>query len=278
MIDVPFTYAFTAGLVSAVNPCGFPMLPAYLSFFIEFDDESDTSGTRVPQALRSALAVSLGFFVVFVGLGVPINAGVTSIYRWMPWLTMVIGVALAALGVSMLAGYRLKVMLPRLDRGGRDRTFGSMFVFGLSYAIASLSCTIGIYLAVVVGTTNRENLWSGIVALVAYAAGMTVVLVTLAVAVALARDGMVHRMRSLLQYVDRIAGVLLTLVGIYLVYYGVYSISTDDSTNNPVGVIEDWSARASSWLQNGGVKLGLAMAALALIGPVWATTRKRAPR
>lgn len=278
MIDVPFTYAFTAGLVSAVNPCGFPMLPAYMSFFIEFDDESETSSTRVPQALLSALAVSLGFFVVFVGLGVPINAGVTWIYRWMPWLTMVIGVILAAVGLGMLAGHRLKVVLPRLDRGGRDRTFGSMFAFGVSYAVASLSCTIPIYLAVVVGTTNRENLLSGIFALIAYATGMTVVLITLAVAIALARDGMVHRMRSLLQYVDRIAGVLLTLVGIYLVYYGIYAVGSDDATNNPVGVIEDWSSRASSWLQRGGVELGLTMAVVALAGAAWAVGRKRVPR
>ena len=278
MIDVQYAQAFTAGLLSAVNPCGFPMLPAYMSFFIELDDESESSGTRIPQALRSALAVSAGFFVVFVSLGIPINAGVTWIYRWVPWLTMVIGVALASLGVAMLAGFRLKVMLPRLDRGGRDRTFGSMFLFGMSYAIASLSCTIGIYIAVVIGTTNRENLLSGVTALLCYAGGMTVILITLAVAIALARDGMVHRMRSLLQYVDRIAGVLLVLVGAYLVYYGIYSVGNDDSTNNPVGVIEDWSSRTSSWLEGGGVKLGLVMAALAVAVAAWGVTRRRAPR
>jgi hypothetical protein len=110
-----------------------------------------------------------------------------------------------------------------------------------------------------------------VLALLAYAAGMTIVLVTLAVAIALARDGLVHRTRALLQYVDRIAGVLLTLVGAYLVYYGVYSISTD----NPVGVIEDWSSRTSSWMQDGGVKLGLVMAALAFAGATWAWTRNR---
>lgn len=275
MIDVPYAYAFTAGLVAAVNPCGFPMLPAYLSFFIELDDESEASGTRVPQALRSAAAVSLGFFIVFVGLGFPINAGVTSIYRWVPRLTIVIGIALAALGVAMLAGYRLKVVLPRLERGGRDRSLWSMFVFGVSYAIASLSCTIPIYLAVVVGTTRRENLLSGVIALLAYALGMTVVLVTLAVAIALARDGIVHRVRSLLQYVDRAAGMLLVLVGAYLVYYGIHSISSDDSTTNPVGVINDWSSRATTWLENGGVKLGLTMAAVALLAAAWAVSRKR---
>jgi cytochrome c-type biogenesis protein len=275
VIDVAYAQAFTAGLVAAVNPCGFPMLPAYMSFFIELDDESESSGTRVPQAMKSALAVSLGFFAVFVGLGFPLNAGVTWIYRWVPRLTIVIGLALVALGVAMLAGYRLKVVLPRLDRGGRDRTVGSMFVFGVSYAIASLSCTIPIYLAVVVGTTRRENLISGGVALLAYALGMTVVLVTLAVAIALARDGIVHRLRSLLQYVDRAAGTLLVLVGAYLVYYGIHSISSDDSSNNPIGVMQDWSARASTWLENGGVKLGLTMAAIALGAAAWAVSRKR---
>ena len=275
MIDVDYTYAFTAGLVAAFNPCGFPMLPAYLSFFIELDDESETSSTRVPQALVSALAVAAGFFVVFVGLGFPINAGVTSIYRWMPWFTIVIGLALVALGVATLAGYRLKVMLPRLDRGGRDRTFGSMFVFGLSYAIASLSCTLPVYLAVVVGHTRRENLLSGVLALLSYVAGMAVILVSLAVAIALARDGIVHRMRSLVQYVDRVAGMLLTLVGAYLVYYGVYAIGTDDSTDNPVGLIEDWSARTQTWINDVGPKLGLTLAVIAAVAAVWAASRKR---
>jgi cytochrome c-type biogenesis protein len=277
MIDVPFTYAFTAGLVAAFNPCGFPMLPAYLSFFIELDDESESSGTRVPQAILSALAVAVGFFVVFVGLGFPINAGITSIYRWMPWFTIVIGLCLGALGIATLAGYRLKVMLPRLDRGGRDRTFGSMFMFGVSYAVASLSCTLPVYLAVVVGTSRRENLLSAVVALLCYVAGMTVILLSLSVAIALARDGIVHRMRALVQYVDRVAGMLLLLVGAYLVYYGAYAIGTDDSTDNPVGLIEDWSARTQTWVNDIGPKLGLTLGVLALLGATWALVRNRTP-
>ncbi|MBA2575429.1 MAG: hypothetical protein H0V05_02115 [Euzebyaceae bacterium] len=37
-MQVPFALAFTAGLVASVNPCGFAMLPAYLSFLIGSDD------------------------------------------------------------------------------------------------------------------------------------------------------------------------------------------------------------------------------------------------
>src|SRR6186997_3016710 len=149
MNGVGFAYAFTAGLVAAVNPCGFPMLPAYLSFFIGLDDDDVDRGARVVRAITSAGAVSLGFLAVFSALGIPINAGITSIYRVMPWLTIVIGLGLAALGIAMLAGWKLVVALPRLDKGGRSRRFGSMVLFGISYAIASLGCTLPVFLLVV---------------------------------------------------------------------------------------------------------------------------------
>jgi len=277
VINVPLAYAFTAGLVAAVNPCGFPMLPAYLSWFIGTDDDTDTdTGARVLRALGSALAVSIGFVAVFAGLGIPINAGASSIYRWMPWLTMVIGVALVALGVAMLTGFQLKVALPRLERGGRSRQFGSMVVFGISYAVASLSCTLPIFLVVVAGTIEQHNFVSGVVAFLAYSAGMSVVLMVLSLALALARDSMVHRMLSMLQYADRVAGALLVLVGAYLVYYGIYAADrSNTASSNPIGLMEDWSSRASSWLESGGVRLGLLFAALVAIGAVWAERRQR---
>lgn len=275
MIDVPLAYAFTAGLVAAVNPCGFPMLPAYLSWFIGADADDAPAGTRVPRALLSGLAVSLGFLAVFAALGVPINAGVSEIYQVMPWFVLVIGAAMAALGVAMLAGFSLKVALPRLDRGGRDRRFGSMVLFGVSYAIASLSCTLPIFLIVVAGTTERSNFLSGLVAFVAYGAGMSLVLLVLSLALALARDSMVRRMRSVLQYVDRIAGGLLVVVGAYLVYYGIYALDTDDTSSTGVAIIDDWSAEVSLWLQDGGVELGVAFAVLVAAGLAWALLRQR---
>jgi cytochrome c biogenesis protein CcdA len=277
VIDVPLAYAFSAGLVAAVNPCGFPMLPAYLSWFIGTDRDDTDTAARVLRALGSALAVSLGFLAVFSALGIPINAGVSSIYRWMPWLTIVIGVALTLLGLAMLGGFQLKVALPRLDRAGKDRRFGSMVLFGVSYAIASLSCTLPIFLVVVAGTVERENALSGFLAFVAYSVGMSVVLMVLSLALAFARDGMVRRLRSALQYTDRAAGALLVLVGMYLVYYGIHAArSLSDAQSNPIGIMEDWSTRASSWLEDGGTRLGLAFAALVAVATVWAVLRRRA--
>lgn len=274
MIDAPLAYAFTAGLVAAVNPCGFPMLPAYLSWFIGTDEEQATVATRVPRALASGLTVSLGFLVVFAALGVPINAGVSSIYRAMPWFTMVIGVVLIGLGIAMLAGRQLKVVLPRLDRGGRTRTGWSMFVFGVSYAIASLSCTLPVFLVVVAGTTERSNFVSGFVAFLAYGVGMSLVLLVLSLALALAHESMVRWLRAVLQYVDRIAGALLVLVGAYLVNYGIYAVRTDDTASPGVSFVESWSTSLSAWLESHDALLGWTFAVLVAGAATWAVSRR----
>lgn len=264
MIDAPFAYAFTCGLVAAVNPCGFPMLPAYLSYFTSLDDDDDGDwGSRVLRGIWSGLAVSVGFLAVFGGLGIPINAGVTAIYEVMPWLTIVIGVLLIALGIAMLAGWKPIVLLPRLDRGGRSRRFGSMVLFGVSYAIASLGCTLPVFLVVVAGTVERSNPLSGVLAFLTYCLGMTVVLMTVSVALALARDGLVRRLRELTRFVDRASGALLVAVGAYLIWYGVYAASPDNSTGTtPLAWVEQWSTDVSTWLRDGGTGLGIVLAAL----------------
>lgn len=277
MIDAPFAYAFTCGLVAAVNPCGFPMLPAYLSYFIGLDDDGTDRGARVLRAIASAGAVSLGFLAVFATLGIPINAGVTAIYEVMPWLTIVIGGLLIALGIAMLAGWKPTVLLPRLDRGGRSRRFGSMVLFGVSYAIASLGCTLPVFLIVVAGTVERSNPLSGALAFLVYCLGMTVVLMTVSVALALARDGLVRRVRELSRFVDRASGALLVAVGAYLVWYGVYAASPDNSTSStPVAWVEQWSADVSTWLRDGGTGLGIVLAAL-VVGAAGISLRLRRP-
>jgi len=278
VIDVPVTFAFTAGLVATVNPCGFPMLPAYLSYFIGLDDPDSTVATRVPRALGAAGSVAVGFMAVFVGLGIPINAGMTWIPRAVPWVTIAIGVALIGLGAAMLAGFRLNPALPHLDKGGQRRDFPSMALFGVSYAIASLSCTIPSFLVVVAGTSRRANLLSGILAFVAYAVGMALVLMVISVAMALARDSLVHHLRRALPYVDRVAGALLVIVGGYLVYYWVFNLARDPSDTvgtSPIARVGTLTSDAARWLNEGGLELGVVLAGIVAVAAAWARWRPR---
>lgn len=278
MSNVPLAYAFTLGLVAAVNPCGFPMLPAYLTFFIGTDGPDEQRGRRVVRALVASASVSVGFLAVFAGLGVPINAGVTSIYRVVPWLSIVIGVVLVGLGVATLLGRKPTMPVPRFARGGRERTVGSMALFGVSYAVASLGCTLPLFLNLVAGTARRENLVSGLLAFVAYGLGMALVLTVLALALALSRASLVRRMRTVLPYVDRLSGVLLVLVGAYLVYYWAFNLAqdpTDPVGSSPISFVEEWSTSATTWLSEGGVDLGLVLAVPVVVAIGWVLLRRR---
>ena len=80
MSDVNLAFAFTAGIVATINPCGFAMLPAYLSYFLGIEANSDaTRGASITRALTTGSAVSAGFLMVFGVAGLLISAGLTAI-------------------------------------------------------------------------------------------------------------------------------------------------------------------------------------------------------
>ena len=139
-----------------------------------------------------------------------------------------------------------------------------MFLYGVSYAIASLTCTIGIFIANIVNAFSRTNFVSGVSVLVVYAAGMGLVITALTVAIALARDSVVRFMRSGMQYANRVAAVLMVVMGVYVAWYGVFSLRVrNDPTTaaGPVDLVEDWSARATEFVDRvGATTLGLYLA------------------
>ena len=279
MIDAPFALALAAGMVATVNPCGFAMLPAYLSYFLGTEADEPDAQTGILRALAVAGIVTLGFVAVFGLVGAAVVHLSVRIYEYLPWVTVVMGIALAALGVAMLRGFELNVRLPKLERGGTSRGLGSMFVFGVSYAVASLSCTLPPFLAVIASTFGELNYVSGVSVFVTYAIGMGLVLMVLTVALALARHSVVRVMRRAMAHAHQVSGVLLLIAGAYLVWYGLYAVRVNngDLTNpGPVAWVEDISADLSSWVQDtGATRIAMALALLLCVALLVAVLRPR---
>ncbi len=220
MIEAPIALAFAAGMVATVNPCGFAMLPAYLSYFMGLNDDSERS--RV-AAVRSALTVggmvSLGFLIVFGATGTLITLGFRSIIDWIPWMALIIGVGVIALGIALLRGLDLNVSLVKAKRGQKGTGFRSVLAFGMSYAVASLSCTLPVFLTVVAGQVTQTNIISGMVTFLVYGLGMALVLIALTVALALGKSSIVGRFRSMMKHVNAISGIILIVAGLYIVWF-----------------------------------------------------------
>lgn len=282
MINAPLAIAFGSGMLATVNPCGFAMLPAYLGYFLGIDGHDRDVRASVGRSLGVGLSVSAGFLAVFSVVGLAIYHLSASIDRWTPWATIVIGVGLVVLGIAMLRGFEPVVALPKLNRGGRERSGQSMFVFGVSYAIASISCALPLFTGAVAGTFRRENLLSSLAVFVAYSLGMTLVLLTLTVSMGMARQTMVRRLRQALPYVTRASGLLLVVAGTYVAYYGWYEMrlrAGRQTGSRPVEIVTGWSDSIARWISDVGptrvgflLALGLATVLTATYG---VRTRRR---
>lgn len=270
--------AFVAGMVAAFNPCGFAMLPAYLTLVI--DPQNNGQLTAVRRALAATASMALGFLVVFGSFGLLTVSVASTVQRYLPYVTLAIGAILFIMGVWLLSGRELRT--PNLV-GGSGRwaptaRLGSMFGYGVGYAIASLSCTIGPFLAVTGTSLRRGSPAQGVLVYLAYAAGIALVVGVLAVAVALASSSMVDRMRAVLPYVNRVSGLILVVVGLYVGYYGLYEIrlftaggSADDPVISAAGRLQRILA---GWVYQHGAWPWLLVGALLLVAAVVAWTRR----
>ena len=257
--------AFSAGMVATVNPCGFALLPAYLSYFLGLEpggsgEADDLPRAPVVRALAVSAAVTLGFLVVFAVMGFAWSSISGLIGRRLPWFTLVIGVLLVVLGIAMLRGFEPVLRLPKLQMSANRRQLSSMFLYGVSYAVASLSCTIGVFIGIVSTTLEQESFLTGVSTFVAYGLGMGTTLSILTIAVALARSGVLRAFRRVLPHMQRISGVLLIVAGLFVGYYAwveLRELSSGESST-VVSWARDVQSSLQTWVEDvGGGRLAL---------------------
>ena len=248
------SFAFVAGTVATVNPCGFALLPAYLARRIGVDEGTRRSGDAVSRALLVGVVTTAGFMLVFGTIGTSIGLGARELTRALPWAGLVIGVVLVLAGAAVLAGGHLRLRLPQLRYGSAGGGMRGDVLFGIGYGTASLSCTLPIFLAAT-GSAVTGSLAGSALSFLAYAAGMGTILTALAVAAALSQQGLARALRRLVPYVNRVSGALLLLAGAYVVYYWAFFLlpgsDTRSSGRSLINQGETLSSRAATWLGSG---------------------------
>ena len=196
------------GVGAFFSPCGFPMLPAYVAYYLP---RSDAGAISFPRALISGLFAALGALVVVSAVGaLAVIAGKPFQDRVVD-LELAGGLVVVALGALVLAGRgpSLRFALrPSTRRGALG-----MLSFGALYAGVAASCVAPLFVAVL-----GQSALLGPAPVLAYAAGLAVMLVVVTALVALGQRVVLAWMRSLVRY-QRASGAVLIVVGGYLVYY-----------------------------------------------------------
>ena len=244
-----FAYSFMLGVLAAVNPCGFVLLPAYLLYFLGID--SNNQQAPVKRALVVSAAVSSGFLLVFIIIGTISRLFTQWIELNAKYAGLLIGLALVVMGVAMLAGWKPSFITPTIA-GQRDRSLRAMFVFGIAYAVASIGCTIGFLTTAIFGSIGVHGFASGVISIVLYGAGMALLVSTLTVTLAVAKGGLLRVLRNGLRYMDKLAAGFIVLTGLYLSWYWYVAISERTSAGNVTSNVENWQSDVAAFLQRQG--------------------------
>jgi cytochrome c-type biogenesis protein len=276
--DARLTTSFAAGLLAAINPCGFVLLPTYLMFFLGVQGRPGSQRANVRRALLVSAALSAGFLTVFLIVGSISRLFTNWINANAKYAALVIGLALVILGIAMLFGYRLPFTTPKLDTTSKDRTVRSMFVFGVAYAVASIGCTIGPFTATVLGTITTDGFAKGLVAIALYGLAMSLVVTGLTVSLALAHNGMLRVLRGSMRYVETASAIVMVLAGLYLSWYWWNDIRRNYS-DNVTGQVVGWQESLARWVDaNQTMVVVMFVGVIAVAVGILVVARDRQPR
>lgn len=220
---LPIGFAFAAGMVATVNPCGFMLLPAYLSYQLglkedEFQERPRTA--RLVEGLTTGGVATLGFLLVFVVVGGLLALAGQWVLRVFPHAAVLVGVSLAGVGIwLLLAGREMNFLATSRITMTPEPGLRNVFLFGIVYAIGSLSCTLPIFLAVVGSSLVGGGLLGAVAPFFSYGLGMGIVLMAVTVASAFLRRALIQRLKGVVPWVHSASAMFLFGAGVYLVYY-----------------------------------------------------------
>jgi cytochrome c biogenesis protein CcdA len=240
-------FALSAGAIAFLNPCGFAMLPTYISYFVERNSQfqqrqqnviSSTSNSNSTLRLISVrrlsygalvgLLVTAGFIAIFGLVGVGISAAGIGIVKYFSWIAVLSGVIIIGIGIAKIFGktFHINIPMPRAlvygsSNGNKNSGYTTFFLFGIGYAIASLSCTLPIFLLVVFQGLSAGGIVQGSFVFLSYALGMGAVMMAVSLAIGISNQTFVKWLRRLAPKMNVITSIVLILAGSYLIYYNL---------------------------------------------------------
>ena len=220
---LPFGYAYGAGMVAAVNPCGILLIPSLVAYYLSAHDQDEQALLkRAGKAFVLGAMATLGFVALFGGVGLVFVAGGRALVSYFPIAGLLVGVLFTLAGAVMVTtGHSVGIASASRAMGlvhlGNDPR--SLFVFGVAYGVASLACTLPIFLVVVGAALASGGLFEAFGQFVSYALGMGTMLTTVIVLAAFFRAAVTKSLKAVIPYMHRVAASLLLGAGIFIVFY-----------------------------------------------------------
>ena len=219
-MELTYTTAFLAGVISFLSPCVLPLVPGFVGTMTGLSAEQlqDGSTWHWRTILLNAFLFVLGFSVLFISLGASAGAVGRFLSAHREWLNRVAGAGIIFFGLVLLRLVPLEFLnrdmrFQREIRQGKSRSF----LLGLAFAFGWTPCAGPALAAMLMMAATRQSVLQGTGLLAVYSVGFGIPFIF--VALSLTRFLMVfQRLRRHLLWVERFAGVMLVSVGVLLFF------------------------------------------------------------
>jgi cytochrome c-type biogenesis protein len=184
---------------------------------------------RTGRAIAVSATMTASFVLLFGLAGLIATVAASGLASSLPWLGTAIGVALIALAGLVAAGRTLSFPLApsalrRLRPATRNLGLSGYLAYGLAYALASLGCTLPVFIAVVGTSLQSHGLAEAVGQFLLFGLGMGIIITVLTLATAWFGDGLVKRVRVIGRHIGWVSAVMLWLAGAYVVYYWLTTV------------------------------------------------------
>ena len=248
-----YLFAVGAGVMVFFSPCSFPMLPGYMSFYLankkqrtgKFDE------TAARETLPDGLAAAAGLAGVLLLIGILLIPFVSIIGGFLGHLELLIGLILTGLGVVMVMEYDsekivrpfrelistigssspVMAMKSGIEKGiktttGKDFSFSDnsdgtrvgLFWYGVAYGSAAAGCVAPVVIGLLTASIS-QGIITGLLVFLIFSITAGTLMVAFTMMVAASETTIVDKLKASTRQIEMAGGVIMIIVGIYLMYY-----------------------------------------------------------
>lgn len=215
--------AYTTGAVAFFSPCCVAMLPAYIGYFMgrKVGKKKLSLMQAVSKGASFGIMTTMGLLTVFIIVGILMAAAGTAVRPFLgknlPWLILVVAIALIILGVLMLLEVNLSIPVPM--KAPSSKTQAGFYTFGIGYGLVALGCNFPLFLMLLTSSLKEDDFIGAFFIFLMYALGKGTLMMTLSLLLAAGKDLAVKKVMRVVPVMKKVGSLLLLIMGVYLLWY-----------------------------------------------------------
>lgn len=216
-----------AAFLSFFSPCSFPVLPAFMAYYLKLD-AAGTKSTAKVAAGRGFLA-SLGIVSVYGLIALAVFAAGLAAASFIPFISPVMGVLLITFGILALLPFQYhwltrpfialkNKIAARFGGNWKPGIRTKLFAFGAGYGAAGFACVAPPFIGAVLNASALGAPEQAMFGLLLYVGIVIILMVAVTVGLQIAGDRALKKIRAWSAAMKYVSAAALIVAGGYLLY------------------------------------------------------------